>query len=202
MAGDTASRVTGSAEQGWRVLRRWAGRHAGFFTIEQVSRTGCTAYVRAGLSDGSVIRVGVGVLRLSGWPEGPFDEYAMWAAWFNGAAVFSHQSAAELHGLGRLRPRFLHLSVAADRMPATSRLVVLRRVPSGADVESAGSFLVTTPVRTVLDLAESDIGQAALNEVVADAVAIHRCAGTEIAAAGTRLSPRAAKRMYSALTAA
>ncbi|MGQ4617697.1 hypothetical protein [Nocardia sp. R7R-8] len=202
MAGEAASRAIGSAEQGWRVLRRWAGRHAGFFTTRQVLRTGCGPWVRAGLGDGSVTRAGVGMLRLAGWPDGPLDEYAMWAAWFDGAAVVSHQSAAELHGLGRLSPRFLHLSARAGRPPVTSRLVVVRRAPAGTDVESAGAFLVTTPVRTVLDLAESDIGQSALNEVVADAVAIHRCAGEEITDTGARLSPRAARRVYQALAIA
>ncbi|WP_174183458.1 type IV toxin-antitoxin system AbiEi family antitoxin domain-containing protein [Nocardia barduliensis] len=202
MAGDVASRAIGSAEQGWRVLRRWAGRHAGFFTTRQVLRTGCGARVRAGLADGSVTRAGVGMLRLAEWPEGPLDEYAMWAAWFDGASVVSHHSAAELHGLGSLRPRFLHLSVRAGRPPVTPRLVVVRRALTGAEVESAGPFLVTTPVRTVLDLAEGDIGQAALDEVVADAVAIDRCAGAEITDAGARLSPRAARRVYRALAVA
>ncbi|MFI9510692.1 hypothetical protein [Nocardia sp. NPDC052566] len=192
MAGDVA---------GWRVLRRLAGRHAGFFTTRQVLRTGCEARVRAGLGDGTVTRAGVGVLRLAEWPAGPLDEFAMWAAWFDGAAAVSHQSAAELHGIGRLRPRFLHLSIGAGRPPVTPRLVVLRRRLIGADVESAGSFLVTTPVRTVLDLAEADIGQAALDEVVADAVAIHRCASEEIRSASVRLPPRAAARVYRALTA-
>lgn len=200
MAGDAAARALDSAEQGWRVLRRLAGRHAGFFTTRQVLRTGCEVRVRVALGDGSVTRAGVGLLRLADWPEGPLDEYAMWAAWFDGAAAVSHQSAAELHGLGRLRPRFLHLSVGAGRPPVTPRLVVLRRPLIATDVESAGSFLVTTPVRTVLDLAEADIGQTALDEVVGDAVAIDRCARDEIRSASLRLRPRAAARVYRALT--
>ncbi|MEV6428532.1 hypothetical protein [Nocardia sp. NPDC051463] len=199
MAGDAAARAL-SAEQRWRVLRRLAGRHAGFFTTRQVLRTGCEVRVRVALGDGSVTRAGVGLLRLADWPQGPLDEYAMWAAWFDGAAAVSHQSAAELHGLGRLRPLFLHLSVGAGRPPVTPRLVVLRRPLVATDVESAGSFLVTTPVRTVLDLAEADIGQTALDEVVGDAVAIHRCARDEIRSASVRLPPRAAARVHRALT--
>lgn len=141
------------------------------------------------------------MLRLAEWPSGPLDEYAMWSAWFDGAAAVSHQSAAELHGFGRLRPRFLHLSVGAGRPPLTPRLVVLRRTLVGSDVESAGAFLVTTPLRTVLDLAEAEIGQAALNEVVADAVAINRCATEDICSASGQLSPRAAIRLRRALSA-
>ncbi|WP_227997266.1 hypothetical protein [Nocardia australiensis] len=199
MAGEAAGRAFESLEHRWRVLRRLAGRHAGFFTIGQVTRTGCEVRVRAGLADGSVTRAGVGLLRLGEWVEGPLDEYAMWAAWFDGAVAVSHQSAAELHGLGRLGPRFLHLSVGAGRPPVTPRLVVLRRRLAGTDVESAGSFLVTTPVRTVLDLAEADIGQSALDEVVGDAVAIHRCAIEGIRSASGYLPPHAAARIDRAL---
>ncbi|WP_225731631.1 MULTISPECIES: hypothetical protein [unclassified Nocardia] len=190
--------MTGNVD-GWRVLRRYAGRHAGFFTTRQVVRTGCEARVRAGLGDGSVTRAGVGLLRLAEWPVGPLDEFAMWSAWFDGAAVVCHQSAADLHGLGRLRPRFLHLSVGVGRAPVTPRLVVLRRRLRGPDVESAGPFLVTTPLRTVLDLAESEIGQTSLDEVVGDAVAIGRCGASEIRSAAAALTPRAAARLARAL---
>lgn len=142
------------------------------------------------------------MLRLAEWPSGPLDEYAMWAAWFDGAAAVSHHSAADLHGIGRLRPRFLHLSVGAGRPPVTPRLVVLRRALLGVEVESAGPFLVTTPLRTVLDLAESDIGQTALDEVIGDAVAISRCTGEEICSASAQLTPRAAERVRRALAGA
>ncbi len=179
---------------------RLAGRHAGYFTTRQVLRTGCELRVRAGLGDGSVTRTGVGMLRLAQWRPGPFDEYAMWAAWFDGAAAVSHQSAAELHGLGRLAPQYLHLTVGAGRPPVTSRLVLTRRRLPVDEMESAGPFLVTTPVRTVLDLASTDIGQAAFEEVVADAVLIHRCAGDEIRGASAHLPPRAAARVARALS--
>lgn len=190
--------MSGFAE--WQVLRESAARHAGYFTTRLVARMRCQERVRSGLDDGSVVRAGVGLLRLTEWPPGPLDEYAMWSAWFEGTAAVSHHSAAELHGLGRLRPRFLHLSAGPGRAPSTPRLVVLRRALCGRDVESAGTFLVTTPVRTVLDLAETGIGQAALDEVVADAVAIHRCATAEIRSAAERLPPRTAARIDHALT--
>ncbi|RJO76579.1 hypothetical protein D5S18_09830 [Nocardia panacis] len=183
-----------SESDGWRVLRRYAGRHAGYFTTRQALRTGCAGLVQAGICDGSVLRAGVGLLRLAEFPSGPLDEYAMWAAWFDGAAVVSHQSAADLHGLGRLRPRFLHLSVGAGRPPLTARLVVLRRRLRDIEAESAGPFLVTTPLRTVLDLAESEIGQTSLDEVIGDALAIGRCTVDELRAIEV-LTPRAADRV-------
>ncbi|MFC8526659.1 hypothetical protein [Nocardia sp. NPDC057227] len=197
MAGNDASRRL----HGWAELHELAARHAGFFTARQVMRAGCEARVRAGLEDGSIARAAMGMLRIAGSPIGPLDEYAMWAAWFDDEVAVSHQSAADLHGLGRLRPRFLHLSVPAGRPPVTPRVVVLRRALAGDEVESAGPFLVTTPVRTVLDLAEGDIAQVALDEVVADAVAIGRCAAGEIRAAGVGLAPRAAARVHRALAA-
>ncbi|MFI6867980.1 type IV toxin-antitoxin system AbiEi family antitoxin domain-containing protein [Nocardia sp. NPDC050406] len=200
MAGDAAAER--DAERGWRALRRLAGRHAGYFTTRQVLRTGCETRIRDGLRDGSITRAGVGLLRLSDWPEGPLDEYAMWSAWFDGAAAVSHHSAAELHGLGRLRPRFVHISAGVGRFPLSPRLVVLRRALTRTDVQSAGAFLVTTPLRTVLDLAEAGIGQSALDEVVADAVAIDRCASAEIRSASAALPPPTATRLHRALTRA
>lgn len=198
MSGDAA----GEPERGWQALRQLAGKHAGYFTTRQVLRTGCETQVRDGLRDGSVTRAGVGLLRLSDWPDGPLDEYAMWSAWFDGAAAVSHHSAAELHGIGRLRPRFVHISAGVGRFPLSPRLVVLRRALARTDIQSAGAFLVTTPLRTVLDLAEAGIGQSALDEVVADAVAIDRCASTEIRSASAALPPPTAARLHRALTRA
>jgi len=186
----------------WPVLRRIAGRHAGYFTTRSVVRAGCEELIRGALEDATVTRVGVGLMRLADWPVGPLDDYAMWSAWFDGAAAVSHHSAAELHGLGRLRPRFVHMSASIGRLPSTPGLVVMRRALRRSDVESAGAFLVTTPVRTVLDLAESGIGQIALDEVVADAVAIHRCAGEEILAAADSLPTYVAARVRRSLARA
>ncbi|WP_227979497.1 hypothetical protein [Nocardia spumae] len=199
--GDPEEAGPDESEQGWWVLRQLADRHAGYFTTRIALRAGCERRVRGALADGSVVRAGLGILRMADWPDGPLDEYAMWSAWFDGAAAVSHQSAAELHGLGRLRPRFLHLSASAGRPPVAPRLVVLRRDLHRGDVESAGTFLVTTPVRTVLDLAETGIGQGALDEVVADAVAIDRCIPAEIGSASRHLPPRAAARIRRALAA-
>jgi hypothetical protein len=134
-------------------------------------------------------------MRLGDWPAGPMDDYAKWSAWFDGAAAVSHHSAADLHGLGRLRPRFVHMSASGRRLPSTPGLVVLRRALRRTDVESAGAFLVTTPLRTILDLAESGIGQIALDEVVADAVAIDRCDVDEIHTAAAALPDRTATRL-------
>ncbi|MGV9679558.1 type IV toxin-antitoxin system AbiEi family antitoxin domain-containing protein [Nocardia sp. NPDC003482] len=199
MSGEAAASSIRDPERGWSILRRLAGRHAGYFTIGLVLRTGCEERIRSALEDGRVLRAGVGLLRMADWPEGPLDEFAMWSAWFEGKAAVSHHSAAELHGIGRLRPRFVHLSAAGGRVPSAPKLVVLRRVLRGDEVESAGTFLVTTPLRTVLDLAETGIGQAALDEVVADAVAINRCAGNELRSAAMTLPQRSALRIRHAL---
>ncbi|QLY32236.1 hypothetical protein [Nocardia huaxiensis] len=198
MAGKSAAEP--DPERAWQALQELAGRHAGYFTTRMVLRTGCEGRIRDGLRDGTVLRAGVGLLRLGDWPDGPLDEYAMWSAWFDGAAAVSHHSAAELHGLGRLRPRFVHMSARVGRFPLSPRLVVLRRAFARVDVESAGTFLVTTPLRTVLDLAEAGISQTALDEVVADAVAIHRCARSEIRSASASLPPPTAARLHRALT--
>src|SRR2546423_151815 len=111
----------------------------------------------------------------------------------------SREARAAGDGGGSMRNRGERRSntVGGERDPEQ-----LWRALRGTEVESAGVFLVTTPVRTVLDLAESGIGQIALDEVVADAVAIHRCTGEEILAAIDTLPVYVAARVRRSLARA
>ena len=179
-----------------------ARSQGGYVTARQARAVGCTgAQIRAGLTRGTLQRAHGNLVRLASWPIGPFDEYAKWCAWFEGAAAISHQSAAQLHGLGRLSPRLMHLSAAGGPRPEVPDVAVRRvRLPE-SDIESTGSFAVTTPVRTVLDLADAGIAQHMLDEVVGDALAIARVEADQLAAAATAASGRVERRVSAALSA-
>src|SRR6476646_1117741 len=132
-----------------------ARRQGGYLTARQARAAGCSAAeLRAALARADLVQVHRSLLRLAYWPAGPFDEYAKWCAWFEGAATVSHQSAAQLHGLGRLRPRLLHLSAPTGAPVGVAEVAVRRAALAPIDVEPAGTFYVTTPIRTILDLAD------------------------------------------------
>ncbi|OZC48341.1 hypothetical protein CH289_14285 [Rhodococcus sp. RS1C4] len=156
-------------------LRRLAARQDGYFTTEQAEALGFEApAVVANIAVGDWTKVERNLCRLTDWPHSDLEQFAMWCAWFGGDAVISHQSAAELHGFGHLHPQFVHVSAYTNLRLTDTRLAVHRLQLSPKDFESTGTFRMTTPVRTVLDLAAGGISQITLDEVVGDAVAIGR----------------------------
>ncbi len=179
-----------------------ASLQAGYVTPRQARSTGMTdAEIADAVAAGSVERVHRDLLRMVPWPTGVFDEFAKWCAWFGGHTAVSHHSAAELHGLGSLHPHYLHLSCPGSARPRIPQLAVHRLTLPDDDVEVVGPFRITTPLRTVLDLADSGISQAVLNEVVADAVAIERIAPVDVLAKSTSRSARTVERVERALVA-
>lgn len=191
------------AEDGvFPMLADLARRQGGYLTARQARAAGCSpARLRAGLTRSDLVQVHTNLLRLAYWPASPFDEYAKWCAWFEGTATVSHQSAAQLHGLGRLRPRLVHLSAPTGAPVGVAEVAVRRATLTDPDVESAGTFVVTTPLRTIFDLADCGIAQHMLDEVVGDALAIRRADAEQIAAAAAAAPERVSRRISAALSA-
>ncbi len=169
--------MTGHTDDGLWV----AATQGGYFTTAQALRTGYGARrIAAGLADGTLVRVLGDLLRVVAFPAGPFDEYARWCAWFEGRAVVSAHSAADLYGIGSLASRFVHLTVSGRRRPQLPRLAVQRGRLPAADLQWLGPVQVTTPLRTVLDLAAAAIRQPDLDEVVGDALTLGRLTLAEL----------------------
>lgn len=192
----------GSTRPSTEELQRLAASQDGYFTTEQADSLGFDpATVQATVTAGDWIRVERNLCRLAGWPHSDLEQFAMWCAWFGGDAVISHQSAAELHGFGHLHPQFVHVSAYTDTRLTDTRLAVHRLHVSARDIESAGTFRMTTPVRTVLDLAAGGISQITLDEVVGDAVAIGRVDAGVLYTEAVSCPERVAERVELALSA-
>lgn len=196
-------RPTDSANaDAFAMVEEVARRQGGYVTARQARTAGCSApRLRTALVRGDLVQIHRSLLRLAYWPAGPFDEYAKWCAWFEGDATVSHQSAAQLHGLGRLRPRLLHLSAPTGAPVGVADVAVRRAALTPLDVEPTGTFFVTTPIRTILDLADCGIAQHMLDEVVGDALAIGRADAARIAAAAAGAPDRVERRISAALAA-
>lgn len=183
-------------------LHSLATRQDGYFTAEQALELGFdSAMMRVNLATETWIRIERNLFRLGQWPHSELEVFAMWCAWFGGDAVISHQSAAELHGLGHLHPQFVHVCTFSELRLADTRLAVHRLRLEPRNVESAGTFDITTPVRTVLDLAAGGISQLTLDEVVSDAVAIGRVDPAALYSEASTSTDRVAERVELALSA-
>lgn len=184
-------------------LRRLALTQAGFFTARQAAGHGIDADAFAARIDAGLwMRIENELFRLAESPHTKFDEFAQWCAWYEGAAVVSHQSAAELHAMGHLQPRFVHLSTLDQRTVPSNRLALHHRALSVEDFEMVGCFRVTTPARTAVDLAAGGVSQEVLDELVGDAIAIGRVSSDQLHAAVANQPAAVADRIELALLAA
>ena len=86
--------------------------------------------------------------------------------------MVSHETALAVHGLGTLLPTHTHLTVPRSfRKPAPKGCRLHKAEVNEDEIEQREGFGVTTPLRTLLDVAhESDVTQEQLNEIVQQAI--------------------------------
>lgn len=174
---------------------------AGYFTAGQARKLGFPpGEINGAVEAGAWERVEKDLFRLSPWPHTDLEDVARRCVQVEGAVV-SHQSAAELYGLGHLHPQFLHVTAGASVHVRTERVAVHRADLLPADCEHTGAFLITTPLRTILDLADGGVSQWVLDEVVGDALAIGRLDRACLEAGSVGQSVRIERRVERALEA-
>jgi predicted transcriptional regulator of viral defense system len=135
-----------------------ASAQAGCFTAAQAAAHGFSSallshHVRAG----RFLRLTRGLYRLRDYPAQPGDEIV--AAWLRQApdAVVSHESALEVHDLADTLADRVHLTVPRGRrrlVPQGGVLIHTTTHPLGTtDTVSRRGMRVTTPARTIADVA-------------------------------------------------
>jgi very-short-patch-repair endonuclease len=134
---------------------RLAGRQRSIVTRRQLRALGCPVVViESWLDAGLLFRVHHGVYALAG-ARIDFDFRVLAGVLAAGeGAVASHRTAAVLFGLRRIHCDFVEVTVPGRRAPKSKELVAHRSdvIPAG-DRTVIGAIPVTTPVRTLLDLA-------------------------------------------------
>lgn len=146
-----------SPRQDLRVrLMELAGSQAGYFTAAQAKDLGYSYQAQKHHVDhGNWVRVDRGIFRIVGWPSGPSDSLVRWVLWTRQLGAVSHDTAATVWDVGVANPVKVHLTVPPG-FRANDDLVVLHRaVLDPADVVMRDAVRVTTPLRTLADLAES-----------------------------------------------
>jgi len=156
-----------------------ADRQAGYFTARQAREVGYGYRLQHYHRErGHWIPAGHGLFRMSRYPEGEDEDLARLYLWSRNRegepqAVVSHETALRLHGLSDLIPEKTRLSVPKGFRKRPPKGVVLHKSDlSRADAEDRNGFRVTTPLRTVLDIARSrEVSPEHLESAVRDAVA-------------------------------
>lgn len=166
------------------TLETIASDQWGIVTTAQAGREGVERLQLSRLAEkGDLDRARHGVYLLPSHQAGPQDEIR--AAWLSlepkkfiderwedeQPVVVSHESAARIHGIGRLIPPKLTFSTGGTKQTRQQGIrIYTRRELAEADFVSVDGLPVTSVVRTVGDLAEQKVERGYLADLVADAL--------------------------------
>jgi hypothetical protein len=151
----------------WDRLRVLASTEHGLFTLAQACATGaCVAGLRHAVDRGWLRTVRRGVYAFAGRP--PHQWESSFAAWLAAgpAAVISHRSAAAMHrfwGIVGGQPELTILGRTGRNMAGVRIHRPLALFPS--DVVQRNQIQVTSPIRTLIDVAPS-ISDHVLSRVI------------------------------------
>lgn len=143
-----------------RDLTALAHSQAGYFTAKQAAELGYKyPHLDYHVTAENFERVGHGLYRLPEIPLSEQDDLVRLAFWSRDRndepqAVASHQTALTIHELSDLLPTKTHLTVPTKFRKAAGKGIVLHRGQlDKSDTEEREGFAVTTPLRTILDVA-------------------------------------------------
>lgn len=162
-------------------LYRLAAEQAGYFTAAQALDIGYSYQAQKYHVDhANWVRIDRGIFRIPEWPAGVNDGLVRWILWSKQRATVSHNSAAAAYGFGVTNPGKVHLTVPPDFRMDDPHVVLHHHHLPPADVETLDGARITTPLRTVLDVIESNIDEELVGSVVGDAIDTGATTGSRI----------------------
>lgn len=158
-------------------LYQVAEGQAGYFTSAQAREAGYSHATQSyHAKAGNWIREGWGVYRLALFPEAPGGELVRLMLWSRDRkgvvqAAVSHESALAAFELSDVLPAKHHLTVPPGFRKEPPAGVTLHHASlPEEDVMDRDGYRVTTPLRTLLDVAASDISPEHLEAATAQAL--------------------------------
>lgn len=141
-----------------------ADTQAGYFTAHQALQLGYAyQYQQHHRETGAWLEIDRGLFRLRDYPHADHEDLARLTLWSHNRAgiaqaVVSHETALEVYELSDLMPDRKHLSVPPGfRKAAPSGVILHHSRLEPADVEARNGYCITTPLRTLLDLAKGTL---------------------------------------------
>ncbi len=175
---------------------------AGYFTSAQALDVGYSYQAQKYHADhGNWVRVDRGIYRIPDVPAAPDDAYVRWSLWSAGRAVISHETALSVHGLSDLDPARIHLTVEPSFHRRDDAVVLHVADLADVDIESRGAWSMTTPVRTLVDVAAGEPAQEHIDRAVLDALRTGKVSRRMLLRATDAATNRAALRLERAIAA-
>jgi predicted transcriptional regulator of viral defense system len=139
-----------------RRLFNRAAEQGGYFSAGQAKEIGYSYQAQAyHVGAGNWLRIDRGLFRLAEWVPDLHDDLARWTLWSRGRGVVSYETALAVHGIGEFESARVHLTVPPGFTRRASALSLHRADLPADDVLDRTGFRVTTPVRSLVDVAGS-----------------------------------------------
>jgi predicted transcriptional regulator of viral defense system len=181
-----------STSQARREISATASLQGGYFTAKQAAAAGYgKQHLDYHTQTGNFERVGRGLYRLPDLPASEHDDLIRWSFWSRGRddrpqAAISHETALRIHDLGDVLPEKVHLTVRPGFRKTCPKGCILHRARLGeSEVEHHQGFSVTTPLRTLLDVAAGAVSRDQVEKALREAVRQGLIRRSQIVHAGT-----------------
>jgi hypothetical protein len=180
-------------------LARVAATQGGAFTREQAARAGLSAsQVQRRLDAGAWVRIHPRVYRHAGAPPNRAQLLTATLLWAGPDAVVSHTTAATIWRVAAVADERIEVIVPRTRAPRAPGVAVHRvaRLDRGDVTTTAGGLTVTTPMRTMVDLAAVVPGAelaAILDRALRRGLVTRRALVARLETLGTRGRPGTAR---------
>jgi predicted nucleotidyltransferase len=163
--------VHARAEKSERLFQL-AESQQGYFTSSDAKSLGYDyPHQHFHVKQGNWIRIDHGIYRLKKFPGAENEDLMRWWLWSRKKGVISHETAASVYALGDLLPSKIHLTVPLNFRKRPAKSLVLHKANlSASEIGKRNDLPVTTPLRTVLDLARSHLDDGRLSAVAKDAI--------------------------------
>ena len=148
-----------------------AENQQGYFTSTDAKSLGYNyPHQHFHVKKGNWIRVDHGIYRLKHFPAASHEDLIRWWLWTRKKGVISHETAAAVYELGDLLPPRVHLTVPAGFRKRPVKAIVLHKAKlEPSEIDRRDGLPITSPLRTIMDLAKARLDPERLSAVVKDA---------------------------------
>ncbi len=154
-----------------------ASGQEGYFTAKQAFQCGYSYRLHHyHKKQGSWIEIDRGIYRLANYSSSPYEDFVRWSLWSRNRegfpqAVISHETALSLHEMSDVMPARIHFTIPTTfRKKPEGGCIVHKGKISDKEIEKRQGFYVTTPFRTIIDVAEGNLGMDELEKAIRDGI--------------------------------
>lgn len=152
-----------------RRLFTLAAEQGGYFTAAQAKDLGYSYQAQAHhVGAGNWLRIDRGLFRLAEWVPDLHDDLARWTLWSRSRGVVSHETALSVHGVGEFESAQVHLTVPPGFTMRDDAVALHYANLSDRDVAKRTGFRVTTPLRSIIDVAALSPDEDQLARAIAE----------------------------------